>query len=620
MTANTTAIDAATFLEAAARAGLLDPSQVKELAKRSERRQLPPSQVCMEAGLLTSVQVEAIEGLVAAESIAEGYKVEGLLGYGGVGIVYRARQPSLDREVALKTICTTRLEQSAGNGQMVVARFRQEARSIARLKHPNIVTAYEFGTKDSRVYLAMELVEGVDLGTHIDQSGKVDEFTTWNIARQVVAGLANALEAGIVHRDIKPANLLLTDPPAGSLLPPGIPLVKITDFGLARLHGRVADEDETRLTQAGTMMGTPYYVAPEQLENPEVGFEADVYALGATVYNMLLGHPPWEGTSLIKVMTAKMSGNRAPLENLPEQLSSASRELLCQMMAQSPGERPHSYQDLLERIDQLLSGEAAPAQGRVKSSVIPKQNLRAAEEVTPTLEFDLNQPKRWQKQVLVKAAIGLAALVAAFVLAAVLFGEKSPPTPAFVVKEDIGSSRSLYSGRSIQGWQGVARAADQSEYAGMMQVLGKARRSIAAELQAFEEPAHFRLGMRVVVENGDVLEIWFEQGEDGETKVVRLSDGRLTVGHRRGDQGGFIADSEPVEIVSSQISPHPVIHLDRDQDYWLVRQSVPGEPPPARLLAWARIDGDPPAEILFKSEGDTVYIGEIELVELETSR
>ncbi|MEM6656298.1 MAG: protein kinase, partial [Planctomycetota bacterium] len=221
---NATGHDAAAFLDAAIGHGMLTKACGGELQKKHRGSGTPIAQFCVDAGRLTPIQARAIDGLLRPESVADGYEIVGLLGYGGIGVVYRARQPSLDRVVALKTIGGEELAATSA-----AARFQQEARAIARLKHPNIVTAYDYGrcsgrAADSRFYLAMELVDGTDLDGYIrrrhgPEAVALGEREAWLIVQQVAAALAHAHEAGIVHRDIKPANLLLATPPAGYPLP-----------------------------------------------------------------------------------------------------------------------------------------------------------------------------------------------------------------------------------------------------------------------------------------------------------------------------------------------------------------------------------------------------------------
>jgi serine/threonine protein kinase len=199
-----------------------------------------------------------------------------LLGQGGMGAVYKARQKQLDRFVALKI-----LPPEVGRSETFAERFTREARSLAKLNHPQIVTVHDFGrTEDGLYYFLMEFVDGTDL-RRIIQAGELTSDQALAIVPQVCEALHYAHKKGIVHRDIKPENLLLDK--EGN--------VKIADFGLARLLGKPTSA--CTLTQSGQRMGTPHYMAPEQIEHPQqVDHRADIYSLGVVFYEMLTGELP----------------------------------------------------------------------------------------------------------------------------------------------------------------------------------------------------------------------------------------------------------------------------------------------------------------------------------------
>ncbi len=198
-----------------------------------------------------------------------------VIGQGGMGVVYRARQRELGREVALKLLWTGGARDAA-----LGERFLREARTLARLQHPNIVAVYDFGRAGEHLYLLLELVEGATLRQAL-RAGRVEPAAALAIVGEVCAALQFAHDQGVVHRDIKPENILLDR--AGR--------VKIADFGLARLLSR--EPGPERLTRAGQAMGTPQYMAPEQLERPlTVDHRADIYSLGVVFYELLTGELP----------------------------------------------------------------------------------------------------------------------------------------------------------------------------------------------------------------------------------------------------------------------------------------------------------------------------------------
>src|SRR6185503_17008156 len=202
-------------------------------------------------------------------------EIQGILGQGGMGVVYRARQVALDRPVALKI-----LPVEVASDPAFSERFAREARALARLSHPRIVSVFDFGRHGRFYWFLMELVEGVNLREAI-RSGKLSAREALTIVGQVCEALAYAHDEGVVHRDIKPENVLLDR--KGQ--------IKIADFGLAKLLD--PKRAEVSLTGSGQLMGTPHYMAPEQFEKPlEVDRRADIYSLGVMFYEMLTGELP----------------------------------------------------------------------------------------------------------------------------------------------------------------------------------------------------------------------------------------------------------------------------------------------------------------------------------------
>ena len=347
-----TSVSESTFLELAIRQMMLTADCAAEIAQLASQRKTTVEKIAVEQGALSVVQVEILEALLHPHEVAPDYEILEVLGQGGLGVVFRACQERLGRVVALKTI---RIDQASR--QIAMQRFKQEAQLIARLQHPNVITAYDCGTHAGRLYLAMELVEGEDLEQWINRAGRLSETTAWHLARQAAAGLAHAAAREVVHRDIKPANLLITAPPDGFPLPSGVPLVKITDFGLALLYED--DQQQTRLTAAGSLMGTPHYMAPEQLGDSHVDQRADIYALGATVYHMLSGQAPFEGQTLGQILARKLKNETPALSELVPDISSGTVELVRRMMENEPERRVADYESLLHDIDSLLASRSA---------------------------------------------------------------------------------------------------------------------------------------------------------------------------------------------------------------------------------------------------------------------
>lgn len=287
-----------------------------------------------------------------------------LIGEGGMGSVYRGYQPLLDRHVAVKFLNTARSK----NPTEMMERFRREARILASLGHPNIVGCYHAGVadEDGKIYLVMELVKGPDFAEYINDNGPLSINLALKITRDIADALRFALANNIIHRDIKPANILLQTPD-GNPSNTGMPYTpKLADLGLAKYQ--VLQDDQTELTQVGTVMGSPIYMAPEQIENPDnVDFRVDMYALGCVLFQALTGEKPFAQPRITDVINKKLS-TQAPdprpfRQDFPEDIA----KLVQKMMAKDRNERFASYDELIAEIDQLMAGPAT-----TKKTGIPK--------------------------------------------------------------------------------------------------------------------------------------------------------------------------------------------------------------------------------------------------------
>lgn len=337
------------FTVIASRLGSLSVEQARELERQSQRLNRLPWQIGLENGQLLSADVDIIKALLSPLDSIPGYELVDLIGRGGMGVVYRARQISLKRMVALKTILLSQL-----SDPVAAQRFENEAQVLARVTHPHIVAAFDFGRHAGRLFLAMELVEGQDVERLIQQRGPLSEWLVWHIIRQAAAGLAHASQVGVIHRDIKPANLLLVEPPKGFPLPEGVPLVKIADFGLSIL-GDEQGAGQTRLTSDSMHVGSPLYMAPEQLESTDLDHKADIFALGATAWHMFVGKPPLQGQSLRQIVLNRLTQPTAGLGESAPQVGPQSASLVAEMLAIDPRQRVGDYAALLRRIDDILA-------------------------------------------------------------------------------------------------------------------------------------------------------------------------------------------------------------------------------------------------------------------------
>lgn len=280
-----------------------------------------------------------IEGtMLGPGSVLEGrYRIERVLGEGGMGIVYRASHVNLKRQVAIKL-----LHPDVAKDPVIFERFRQEAQSASAIGHRNIVDIRDFGVlEDGTSYIVMEHLEGRDLHDLIEAFGPVPPSMVVALGVQIAEGLAAAHAAGIIHRDLKPDNIFLVE----SQDP--VPLVKILDFGIAK-----AASSPSRLTKSGQVFGTPQYMSPEQCSGQHVDERSDVYALGTVLYEMLVGAPPFKADTLMGVLTKQMYEKPRPPStySLPFSLPQALEDLVMRCLAKRPARRYASMATLLNAL------------------------------------------------------------------------------------------------------------------------------------------------------------------------------------------------------------------------------------------------------------------------------
>ena len=256
-----------------------------------------------------------------------------LLGSGAMADVYLAEQQSLGRQVAVKVLRPETMRHAAA-----VERFAQEARAAASLVHGNIVQIHEVACVDGLHFLAEEYVAGPSLKAWLAARGPLDPRQALAVLAQVGSALARSAGQGIVHRDIKPENLLVT--PAGE--------VKVADFGLARVLAA-----DLSLTQDGTTLGTPLYMSPEQGQGGAVDARSDLYSLGATVYHLLAGHPPFNGQTPVSVVMAHIQTPLVPLATLRPDLPAGLCGIVDRLLAKPPAARFQTPEDLLHAVEEV---------------------------------------------------------------------------------------------------------------------------------------------------------------------------------------------------------------------------------------------------------------------------
>lgn len=287
-----------------------------------------------EIGVARSTRDFAVVGeghsIEAGTKLAERYVIESVVGRGGMGTVYRARDEELGEVVALKVL---RPEFVADEGALL--RFKDEIRLTRRITHRNVVRTHDFGTWQELGYLTMEYVEGLTLRDLIDTRGRLGAQSVLAIGPQLAESLDVAHRTGVIHRDIKPQNLLLD----------GEGVLKVMDFGVARLAERSAG-----LTQAGLIVGTPAYMSPEQLTGEEVDARSDLYSVGAVLYECLTGSLPLEAPTVMALFAKVLSEEPVRPSKLVEGIPPALDELVMVLLAKRPEDRVESAAALAERL------------------------------------------------------------------------------------------------------------------------------------------------------------------------------------------------------------------------------------------------------------------------------
>ncbi len=297
--------------------------------------------------------VNAVAGMIGPFELLE------VVGHGGMGVVYKARDVSLDRPVALKLLHRA---ESADPEQ--IAKLAAEASITASINHPHVVKVFTTGTDGGRFYIAMELVDKGTLDSLIGLQGRVAEAQALDVGIQIAQGLRAALQHGLIHRDVKPGNILFTDAHTA----------KIVDFGLAMLA-------EDAATARGEVWGTPYYVAPEKLDQKPEDFRSDIYSLGATLFHAIAGRPPFEAENASLVALKHLKSQAVSLQAFAPWVSGSTAFVINRTLSKDPEQRYQSYDELIAHLEyarrELEQKAAQPVQRQQQTKRVVMESAEA---------------------------------------------------------------------------------------------------------------------------------------------------------------------------------------------------------------------------------------------------
>jgi serine/threonine-protein kinase len=331
----------------------------------SEASQKTLSMVLVEKGVVTANQIQRVKKMLEEARPNQqlpGYQILSKLGSGAMATVYKAKQISLDRLVAIKV-----LPKSYSEDRDYVERFYKEGKAAAKLNHPNIVQAIDVGEAGGLHYFVMEYVEGYSLYDELAKGKVFQEEEALRVTIMIAKALAHAHERGLIHRDVKPKNIMMTKE--------GI--AKLADMGLARM----AADEQAAQAEAGRAFGTPYYISPEQIRGElNVDFRADIYSLGATLYHLVTGRVPFEAPTPAAVMHKHLKEPLVPPDHINPNLSVGLGEVVEVMMAKRRDARYASTKDLLVDLEAVARGEA-PLQVRKGLDATALAGLSQSEQV-----------------------------------------------------------------------------------------------------------------------------------------------------------------------------------------------------------------------------------------------
>ncbi|MHC4499033.1 MAG: serine/threonine protein kinase [Planctomycetota bacterium] len=370
-----------------------------------DRRKVNPAMLrdlMVELGYITDSQAERLKVTIKESKAAvhqiPGYKILGKLGAGAMAIVYKAKQLSLNRAVAIKI-----LPQRFSENPEYVERFYREGQAAAMLNHNNIVQAYDVGEAGGYHYFVMEYVEGKTLYNDLSAGKFFSEDEALDIVIQIAHALAHAHARGLIHRDVKPKNIMID--PAG--------VAKLADMGLARETADI----ETAETEAGKAYGTPYYIAPEQIRGKvDIDGRADIYGLGATFYHMVTGRVPFMADDPTDVMKKHLREQLIPPDHINTSLSAGVSETIEVMMAKRKEDRYNNVEELLVDLEAIRDGQP-PLRAHKRFDFAALEQLEEGDTIdTEEKVYKEDMIARYQVAILVLSAVAAVAIVIVIIL------------------------------------------------------------------------------------------------------------------------------------------------------------------------------------------------------------
>lgn len=294
-------------------------------------------------------RAKAAREALVGKTIAGRYVLRGLLGHGGMGAVYEAEHVGLGKRAAIKFV-----DPEFATDEKVVARFAREARAMSAIESAHIVTVFDAGTEDGRPYLVMELLRGEDLGERLRRLTRIPLGEAMHVVAQVLKGLARAHDAGIVHRDLKPDNVFLVKHDTDPLF------AKIVDFGVSKIERPRANTHPLALTGRGTVLGTPFYMSPEQAQaSPDVDGRTDLYSVGAILFECLTGRPPHTGESYEQIILSICMREAPEVRSIDPSIPASVSAFVARALARDRSQRFMSAERMLAALHEVAPEERA---------------------------------------------------------------------------------------------------------------------------------------------------------------------------------------------------------------------------------------------------------------------